>query len=385
MTNDAILTINAGSSSIKFAVFDTATTLLASGVVDRIGAEATLSIRIHEGNKQTRDIGHADHEGALLAILSVLSEALDGRSVIGVGHRIVHGGPSHDRPAVLSQAVLDGLAGLNALAPLHQPFNLAGVAAARGAFPDAVQVGCFDTSFHRTHPWAHDVYALPQEYAQKGVRRYGFHGLSYSYIAAHLAETEPALVAGRVAVAHLGNGASMCAIVAGKSHASTMGFSAVDGLAMGTRTGQIDPGVLLYLLQTEGMDADALTDLLYRKSGLLGLSGISNDMRTLEADGSENANKAIAYFTTRIRHEIGALAADMGGIDALVFTGGIGENSARVRAESCEGMAWAGISLDPAANAANSREIGRGPTRVLVIPTNEEAVIAKAVRGMVLG
>ena len=272
------------------------------------------------------------------------------------------------------------LARLAPFAPLHQPHNLAGVRAAAELFPATPQIACFDTAFHRGHDFVNDTYALPHAYYARGLRRYGFHGLSYDYIAGELARTEPALHAGRVVVAHLGSGASMCTISGGRSVDSTMGFSALDGLPMGTRSGQIDPGVLLYMLQNEGMDAGQLTDLLYKQSGLLGMSGVSNDMRTLEGSDDPHAAEAIAYFCHRIRREMAALAASMGGLDGVVFCGGIGENSAPVRAQACAGMDWLGLSIDAAANAQAARDIGAGRVRVLVIPTNEEIIIARAAK-----
>ncbi|MEO1000102.1 MAG: acetate/propionate family kinase, partial [Pseudomonadota bacterium] len=291
------------------------------------------------------------------------------------------------RPVVLDDAVIAELSRFSPFAPLHQPHNLAGVAAARAAFPGTLQVACFDTAFHRGHPWVNDVFALPRDFYDRGVRRYGFHGLSYEFIANRLAHLAPTLHAGRVVVAHLGNGASMCAMQGGRSVGSTMGFSALDGLPMGTRCGQLDPGVILYLLSQEGMTPDEIADLLYTRSGLLGLSGLSNDMRRLEAAGTREAGEAIDYFVFRIRRELGALAAVLGGLDALVFTGGIGEHSAMVRERVCEGMGWFGIELDRAANAAAETVISTalGRVRVMVVPTDEEFVIARAAEALLAG
>ena len=381
MSGAAILTLNAGSSSIKFSIYDAGAepVELGRGLVENLNAAAHLRVEPVTGAPCDEQIGKADHAAALKAILGHLPPILDGRQVVGVGHRIVHGGADHAAPQLLDDKSIAELHALEPLAPLHQPYNLAAVHAARAAFPDARQVACFDTAFHRGHPWVNDTFALPRAYYQKGVRRYGFHGLSYDFIAGEIARRYPELSEGRVIVAHLGNGASMCGMRAGRSVTSTMGFSAVDGLPMGTRTGQLDPGVLLYLMEFEKMDAAALTRLLYKESGLKGLSGISNDMRTLEASDAPEAAQAIAYFTARIRHEIGALTADLGGLDALVFTGGIGEHSALVRGRVCEGMEWLGLSVDPRANAGDAAEIGTGRVRVLVIPTDEERVIARAV------
>jgi acetate kinase len=283
---------------------------------------------------------------------------------------------------VLNEAILEELATLVPFAPLHQPHNLRGIRAAMAAFPGVPQVACFDTAFHRHQPWVNDAFALPRALYDEGVRRYGFHGLSYQYIADTLQRTAPQLACGCVVVAHLGNGASMCAIQNGHSVASTMGFSALDGLPMGTRCGQLDPGVLLYLMDQKGMSAAEISVLLYEKSGLLGISGLSNDMRTLEAAGMPEADQAIDYFVFRCQREVGAMAAAMGGIDAVVFCGGIGENSALVRERICERLGWMGISLDHHRNAANalviSTELSR--TTAMVLPTNEELVIAQAAR-----
>jgi acetate kinase len=299
--------------------------------------------------------------------------------VVAVGHRVVHGGPEFAEPVAVDAEILARIEALAPFAPLHQPHNVAGLRAAMAAFPDALQVACFDTAFHRGHAFAHEAYALPRAYFDKGIRRYGFHGLSYQAIARALARMAPHL--DRVVVAHLGNGASACALQGGRSVASSMGFTALDGLPMGTRPGQIDPGVVLYLMQQEGMDGAAISDLLYRRSGLLGLSGLSSDMRVLEGSPDPQAAQAIGYFTTRIRREIAALAADMGGIDGLVFTAGIGENSARVRAAVCDGLGWLGLALDPLANAAHAPVISAEASaiEVRVIPTDEEGVIAQAV------
>ncbi len=372
----AILTLNAGSSSIKFGVYGAGDepVEIVQGQVENLGPNAELEI---EGGA-AKLIGQADHARAVVAILEAISPYLDGRSVAGVGHRIVHGGADFAAPEVLSQPVLDKLDRLIPLAPLHQPHNLAAVRAAQAAFPDAVQVGCFDTAFHRGHSFVNDAYGLPRRYYDEGVRRYGFHGLSYDYIAGVLRRDWPDLARGRVIVAHLGNGASLCAMQDGKSVSSTMGFSALDGVAMGTRPGQLDPGVLLYLMD-QGMDAAALTHLLYKESGLKGLSGKSNDMRALLASGSAAAKQALDYYVHRIRHEIGALAADLGGLDGLVFTGGVGENAAPIRARVLDGLAFLGLALDVKANTAGAAEISTGTTRALVIATDEERIIARAV------
>jgi len=386
--SDHILTLNAGSSSIKFSLYAPTGTkqdpgLRLAGQVENIGGAPRLRGKSSEGDRFERDLPGdkaSDHQGALHAILDLVDERFPGISVPCVGHRVVHGGVAFTEPAILDDGVKAELERLVPFAPLHQPHNLAGVAAATEAFPDALQIACFDTSFHRNHPFVDDVFALPRKYYDQGVRRYGFHGLSYDYVSGRLAETAPLLHAGRVVVAHLGNGASMCAMLGGCSVGSTMGFSALDGLPMGSRCGQLDPGVVLYLMDHEGMNAEEISDLLYRQSGLLGLSSLSNDMRTLRAADTKEAGQAIDYFVFRIRRELGALAAVLGGLDAVVFTGGIGENAHPIRARVCEGMAWIGIELDHAANEDNAGVISTplSRARVMVVPTNEELVIARA-------
>ncbi|MES2143089.1 MAG: acetate/propionate family kinase [Pseudomonadota bacterium] len=391
MTTAAILTLNAGSSSLKLALYPAAEDRpLVTGLVDRIGGNGTLHLRDAAGADipvAASSGDFASHAAALNRVLPALDTAFPGLQVLAVGHRIVHGGPDHVAPVLVDEAMLVRLAGLSPLAPLHQPHNIAGIRAAMAAFPGAPQVACFDTAFHRGQPFVAEAYALPRAYYDKGVRRYGFHGLSYQSIAGRLADIAPGIAGGRVIVAHLGNGASMCAMRDGRSVASTMGFSPLDGLPMGTRSGQIDPGVLLYLMQEEGMQAPAISDLLYRGAGLLGLSGLSSDMRVLEASDSVIAREAIAYFVYRCQREIGSLAAALGGLDALVFCGGIGENSRRIRADICAGLGWMGIALDGARNAANATWLGTddAPVRVMAIPTDEESVIAAAARRLTSG
>jgi acetate kinase len=301
-----------------------------------------------------------------------------GANVVGVGHRVVHGGPIYSEPLLIDAENFRILHSFEPLAPLHQPYNLAGIEAAIEAFPKAAQVACFDTAFHRRHPYLADTFALPRKYYDEGVRRYGFHGLSYEFIHRILRHEEPVLARGKVIVAHLGNGASLCAIHAGKSVASTMGFTALDGLPMGTRCGQLDPGVVLYLMAEKKMSADEITDLLYKNSGLKGMSGISHDMRVLEASNEQSAKDAIAYFVRRVRREIGGLCAMLGGLDCIVFTGGIGENAMRVRQSILENMEWIGIQIDAEANAANQRVISEkgSPVVALVLKTDEERMIA---------
>lgn len=373
---NAILTLNAGSSSVKFGVYEVGPEpeLLCVGQVESLGANATLKVR----GRDPEAVGEVSHATALDVILPRLAPALKDREVVGVGHRIVHGGSEFSGPVKLTGEVLERLAGLEPLAPLHQPHNLAAVRAARVGFPDAVQIGCFDTAFHAGHPFVNDTFAIPRRFYEQGVRRYGFHGLSYDYITSRLSQDYPDLAKGRVVVAHLGNGASMCAIRNGRSIGSTMGLSALDGLPMGTRCGQLDPGVLLYLME-QGMGVDEITYVLYRESGLKGLSEVSHDMRTLLESKEPRAAEAIDYYVFRLRRELGAMAAVLGGLDGLVFCGGVGENAIPIRARALEGMGFLGLELNEAANAANATEIGSGPTRVLVIPTDEERVIARAV------
>ena len=383
-----ILTLNAGSSSLKAALYPAAGgPAWLRGQVEGIGTAPRLRLGgpgAPDIPDAPEDIGAGDpgHGGALAAILARVVARHPGVEVVAVAHRIVHGGPDRDDSVALSDAILDDLARLEPYAPLHQPHNIAGVHAARATFPAALQVAAFDTAFHRGHPWVNDTFALPRRFYDRGVRRYGFHGLNYDHVAGWLAAHLPDLHAGRVVVAHLGNGASMCALKGGRSVASSMGFSALDGLPMGTRSGQLDPGVVLHLMQHDGMDANAITDLLYKKSGLLGLSGLSHDMRVLEAAGTPEAEAAIAYFVFRVRRELGAMAAALSGLDGVIFTGGIGENSARIRAEVCAGLDWLGIALDADRNAAGGPEISGPSSRVWVgaVRADEEAVLARAAR-----
>lgn len=377
-----VLTLNAGSSSLKFALYNIGVeTELASGIADGIGASCTLTIKDESGNGLTHPFAsHSTYEDILRTLVDLLLKTGKLTELAAVGHRVVHGGVEFTDPVIVNDDVLTRLTTLEPFAPLHQPHNLAGIKAARAAFPDALQVACFDTAFHRNHPFVNDVFALPRRFYEEGVRRYGFHGLSYQYVSEQLAALRPDLHAGRVIICHLGNGASACALSAGQSIASTMGFSALDGLPMGTRCGQLDPGVVLYLMQQKGMTADAVADLLYKQSGLLGLSGISNDMRVLEASDDPHARAAIDYFVFRIRREIAGLAASMGGLDALIFCGGIGENSRLIRQGICENMDWIGITLDHERNASNATILSGllSPVAVMVIRTNEENVIARA-------
>jgi len=384
---DAILVINAGSSSIKFSVFHVASVgqLEAGpdGQVDGIGTRPRFSVRAADGARLAdRDLSvgaGTDHRGAMDEIRAWLDGHRGGDRLIGVGHRVVHGGRRYTAPVLIDAQVLSGLEELVPLAPLHQPHSLAAIRALAATSPALPQVACFDTAFHQSQPAVAQAFALPRELEEAGVRRYGFHGLSYEYIAAALPSVAPAVAAGRVVVAHLGNGASMCAIERGRSVATTMGFTALDGLVMGTRPGLLDPGVLLYLMAQRRMDARALETLLYNESGLLGVSGVSSDMRALLASGDPRAREAIDLFVYRIGRELGSLAAALGGLDALVFTGGIGEHAPDIRARVCRDAAWLGVELDEAANRAGGPRISAADARASawVIPTDENLMIAR--------
>lgn len=375
----ALLTLNAGSSSLKFSLFtldDNIPKRHTVGGFDRGKAPGEVALKRANGSVETLALANPGAlDSAFAAVLDWCERQDDFGEIAAVGHRVVHGGMDYDRPVVLDAAAMAKLATYEPLAPLHQPHNLEGVRQAQAAFPKALQVGCFDTAFHRTHPFVNDTFALPHKFYAEGVRRYGFHGLSYDYVSGAL---DPSICKGRVVIAHLGNGASMCALKAGKSVGSTMGFSPLDGLPMGTRCGQIDPGVLLYLMQHHGMDGDEIASLLYKDSGLKGMSGISNDMRELLASDDPYARQAIDYFVFRIRREIGGMAAVLGGLDALVFTGGIGENAAPIRAMVCEGFDWLGMVLDADANLSHAMRIDAASSAVqmLVVPTDEELKIA---------
>jgi acetate kinase len=381
---NSIAVINAGSSSIKFAIHAATSDADRSlgGQIEGIGLAPRLEIRDADGNVIKTDAWPApnfDHQAAAREILAVVPPLIPGTAIIGVGHRVVHGGMHHDRPVRVTPDVLVDLSNLEPLAPLHQPHNLAPIRAIREAAPQMPQVACFDTAFHCGQPELAQAFALPRRFAAEGVRRYGFHGLSYEYLATRLPELSPELAEARVVIAHLGNGASMCAVKNGRSVASTMGFTAVDGLMMGTRCGALDPGVILYMIREHGMDAAAIESLIYRQSGLLGFSGISSDMRALRASAEPGAREAIALFVYRIVRELGSLVAALGGIDALVFSGGIGEHDAMTRAEVVEGSRWLGAVLDPERNARGNDRISADGSAVSVwaIATDEERLIAR--------
>lgn len=383
MSAPVVAVLNAGSSSIKFAVYETAEDLplLLRGQVEAIGVAPILTLRDAAGGTLDRrpfDPAGFDHAHATRAILEDLRTRLQGRALAGAGHRVVHGGTRHAAPARVTPDLLSDLETLVPLAPLHQPHNLAPIRTLSAEAPDLPQVACFDTAFHASQPSLARNFAIPRALTAQGVLRYGFHGLSYAFIAQRLPVMAPHLTDARVIVAHLGNGASLCAMKGGRSVASTMGFTAVDGLMMGTRTGNLDPGVLLWLMDEKGMDARAIERLIYKESGLLGVSGISSDMRVLRESPAPEAREAIDLFVYRIVREVGSLSAALGGLDALVFTAGIGENDAATRTEVVAGCRWLGLAVDPVRNAGDRGRIspdGNGP-EVWVIPTDEERMIA---------
>jgi len=380
----SIAVLNSGSSSIKFAIFDLTAgfALQFRGLVERIGIDGHLKVTDAAGKvveEKNWKPGELTHEAATHEIFTTATRLRHGQPVQAVGHRVVHGGMQFDAPAVVDANVLEALKKLIPLAPLHQPHNLEPIEIIAKAAPQLPQVACFDTAFHRRQRAEAQSFALPRAITKEGVRRYGFHGLSYEFIVSRLRATMPDLAQKKLIVAHLGNGASLCAIDQGLSVASTMGFTAVDGLMMGTRCGTIDPGVLLYLMDEHKMDSAAIADLIYRKSGLLGVSGISSDMRQLRQSAAVEAREAIDLFVYRIIREIGSLAAALGGLDALVFTAGIGENDAATRAAVCSGCTWLGLALDPSRNAAGQGKISTDDSRMSawVVPTDEEAMIAR--------
>jgi acetate kinase len=385
--DDAILTLNAGSSSIKFALFARQTQLARTpelaGQIDGIGARSHIKVKGKDGQRlEDVDLpleSEAPHRGALAFLADWLRGHESGWRIAAVGHRVVHGATRYSQPIRVDEVALEALKSFVPLAPLHQPHNVAGIEAMSATLAGVPQIACFDTAFHRTQPTLAQLFALPRRITAEGVRRYGFHGLSYEYIADVLPQHLGEKADGKVIVAHLGNGASMCAMERRQSRATSMGFTALDGLMMGTRTGNLDPGVLLYLMDHHHMDARALENLLYKESGLLGVSGISQDMRELLASREREAREAVDLFCYRLVREAGALAAVLGGIDAIVFTGGIGEHAAPVRATVCTALGWLGLDFDAEANAAGATLISRPGSRLaaLVLPTNEEWMIAR--------
>ena len=379
-----IAVVNAGSSSLKFAVYQSAPDplLLLKGQIEGIGAKPRARLSDARGETLVQEDlpeDGFDHAAATRTMMRIAAPRLEGRDISAVGHRVVHGGPDYSAPVLLNDEIIAKLATFIPLAPLHQPHNLAVIRAIKASHPELPQIACFDTAFHHGQPALAQAFAIPRKYSQDGVRRYGFHGISYEYVSSRFRELAPELATVRLIIAHLGNGASLCAIKDGRSVASTMGFTAVDGLMMGTRCGALDPGVLIHLMDQYGFGARELEDFIYRKSGLLGVSGLSSDMRTLRASSERAAKEAIELFIYRIVREIGSLAAALGGLDALVFTGGIGENDAATRREVANGCSWLGLTLDAAANDKGETQINARGSRVaaFVIPTNEELEIAK--------
>jgi acetate kinase len=386
---DAIAVLNAGSSSIKFALFLCASDELqleVGGQIEGLGTTPRFVARDSGGKveaEQSWKEGAAfDHGAALEFLLPFLRRRLAGGHLVGIGHRVVHGGVEYARPVRVAPETLAALEKLVPLAPLHQPHNLAPIRLLLERAPDLPQVACFDTAFHRASPAIWQRFALPSELHDDGIRRYGFHGLSYEFIASAMGRVDPKAATGKTVVLHLGNGASMCAMAAAQPVATTMGFTALDGLPMGTRCGAIDPGVLLYLMDERRMDARAIESLLYNQSGLLGVSGISSDMRTLLTSADPRAKLAIELYVYRIARELGSLAAALEGLDAIVFTAGIGEHSSVIRERVCRRIAWLGLELDEAANERRGPLISRPGSRVAawVIPTNEELMIARHTR-----
>lgn len=385
---EPILVVNAGSSSIKFSVFETmadrSLSAGAHGQVEGIGRSPHLEVTDPPGNKLADGPVAGDgYAGGIAAIHDWFAAHVGSDAGFdGVGHRVVHGGSTYSQPVQIDSQVLTALEALIPLAPLHQPHHIAVIRAISAIAPRVPQVACFDTAFHRSQPALAQEFALPRELTAKGVRRYGFHGLSYEYIVSTLPEFVPDCVQKKIVVAHLGNGASMCAIDRGRSLATTMGFTAVDGLPMGTRTGALDPGVILYLLQHEQMDPEAIEQVIYQRSGLLGVSGISSDMRALLASNAPSAKEAVDLFVYRIGRELGSLAAALRGLDALVFTAGIGEHAPEIRARACREAHWLGVSLDEQANARGGPRISSSGSAVSawVIPTDENLMIARHTR-----
>lgn len=388
-----LIVINAGSSSLKFQVFDVPDgaepRLVWKGLYEGLGGSAHFLVKDTNGATLSETAWSSDdqfgHEEALMHLVSWLSQFREERRPVAIGHRVVHGGEAFSLPALVDEAVIQRLETLVPLAPLHQPHNLEPIRIVRRRLPGMPQVACFDTAFHQTQSDIASLFALPREMRERGVRRYGFHGLSYEYISSVLQDYDPRLAKGRVVVAHLGNGASLCGLREGVSAATTMGFSALDGLPMGTRCGAIDAGVVFFMLREMKISPDEAERVLYTRSGLLGVSGISNDMRVLRAKAATNgdAKRAIDMFVYRITREIGSLIAALGGLDGLVFTAGIGENDVATRAEVIGGLAWAGLILDDTANRTGGPRISIGSeTTAWVIPTNEELVIARQTRSV---
>jgi len=386
---DAIVVLNAGSSSIKFSLFALGKKdldVVARGQIEGLFTSPKFFSKDEVGKVRSEnswgDGKSLGHEGALEHLVAYLRDELKQHRLVGVGHRVAHGGPEIAKPLRLDEQVVSKLEKFIPLAPLHQPHNLAPIRFLLERAPQLPQAACFDTSFHRTNTQVSQMFALPMEYFETGVRRYGFHGLSYEYIASVLSEYDVKAAGGRTVVLHLGNGASMCAMDSSRGVACTMGFCAVDGLMMGTRSGSLDPGVILYFMAQRGMNVQAIEKLIYTKSGLLGVSGISSDMRALLSNDDPRAKLAVDLYVYRIGRELGSLAAALQGVDAIVFTGGIGENAGLIRARVCSDAAWLGVQLDEGANAKGGPRISTAASRVSawVVRTNEELMIARHTR-----
>jgi acetate kinase len=391
--SDIIPVLNGGSSSLKFSIFEIvdeqSLALRITGQIEGLGRSPRFVAKNEKGElleeRHWENADSIDHGFLFGFLVGWATGQISGSTVRGVGHRVVHGGLEYDAPVVIDDHVVATLERLCPLAPLHLPYNLNYIKTARSMNPQIPQVACFDTAFHRDHPKMADLFALPRAYYDEGIRRYGFHGLSYEYIARVLPEVAPEIAAGRVIVGHFGSGVSMCALNNGRSIDSTMGFTALDGLAMGTRPGALDPGVVLHLIREKNMTADDVEKMLYGKCGLLGLSGISNDMRDLETSSDPNAREAIDFFVYRASQGLGAMAAAMGGVDGIVFTAGIGENSPQIRAGICRAAQWMGVELDEAANEAGGPRISsaNSPISAWVIPTDEEKMMALHTLGLI--
>ena len=386
-----VLVLNAGSSSLKFSVFEqndgAAWQVGSRGQVEGIGTSPRLSVKNDRGETlidQKLESSVRDGRAAIDILSGWLRTTYRDGRILGVGHRVVHGGPRFSSPVVVTREILAELNALTPLAPLHQPHNLAPIETIFERLPDTPQVACFDTGFHRGHAEVARLVPLPRELCRDGVERYGFHGISYEYVASILPQAAPEIAEGKVIVAHLGSGASLCALKNRRSIETTMGFTALDGLCMGTRPGALDPGIVLYLFQKLGLSVPQVEEVLYKKSGLLGISGISNDMRDLLGRSDPDARLAVDYFVYRIAKEIGALAAVLGGVDGLIFTAGIGENSAEIRRRICEASRWLGVELDEAANAAQGPRLSKPNSKVSawMIPTNEELMISRHTRSL---
>lgn len=385
--HDPILVVNAGSSSLKFSVFETAAQAALSprihGQVETVNGEMRLSASDAQGQKLVDErVPHAGSDEAIRAIHHWFTGHTHTQGFAGVGHRIVHGGATYSQPVLIDGDVIAALQQLVPLAPLHEPQQIAAIQSFRATSPQLPQVACFDTAFHADQPAIARAFGLPREYSARGIRRYGFHGLSYEYIVSALPRVAPECVGRKLIVAHLGSGASLCAIHQGRSVATTMGLTALDGLVMGTRCGSLDPGALLYLLQHEHLGPGELERLLYERSGLLGVSGVSSDMRELLASDRAEAAEAVELFVYRIGREIGSLASALGGLDALIFTGGIGEHAPQIRARVCRQAAWLGVTLDEGANEHGDARISTPGSRTSawMIPTDENLMVARHTR-----